>query len=176
MLCGCAMRQCVPDSTSPFSFSSLSCSYLVLFSLNMATDKPLLLSAILGSKNAIALMMLFPPDRDLDIKVEGDIENGKWITRSQYSVWLFVADKEVMKSTKSKPRSSELKWEWIANNQMWVLVLWLTSWLIFISWNQLVWAIVKDEGGALPWIRNQHQSFQSSRGTVWGEHHSLAQK
>ncbi|KAF8817225.1 hypothetical protein BYT27DRAFT_7247461 [Phlegmacium glaucopus] len=72
----------------------------------MATDKPLLLSAILGN-----------------IEVEGDVENGKQSTQSQYSVRLYVADKEVAKSTKSKPSSSVLKWEWNAENTMWGLGL-----------------------------------------------------
>ena len=89
----------------------------------MATDKPLLLGAILGSKNAIAIMTLFSTDHYLDIEVEGDVENGKRRTRSQYSVRVYVADKEVAKSTTSKLRSSVLKWEWNADNQMWVLVL-----------------------------------------------------
>jgi hypothetical protein len=84
----------------------------------MATDTPLLLSAILGSKNAIAIMTLFSTDRCLDIEVEGNIKNGKWGIRSQYSVRLYVADKEVAKSTHSKLRSSVLKWEWSGDNQM----------------------------------------------------------
>ena len=79
----------------------------------MATDTPLLLSAILGRKNAI--MTLFSTDRCLDIEVEGSIKYG---IRSQYSVRLYVADKEVAKSTPTKPRSSMLKWEWSADNQM----------------------------------------------------------
>jgi hypothetical protein len=79
------------------------------------TDKPLLLSAILGSKNAIAIMTLFSTDGYLAIEVEGDVENGKQRTRSQYSVRLYVADKEV---AKSKPRSLLLKWEWNADNEM----------------------------------------------------------
>jgi hypothetical protein len=68
-------------------------------------------------------MSLFSTDRCLDIEVVGDVENGKLRTRSQYSVRLYVADKEVAKSTEFKPRSSALKWEWNADNQMWVLVL-----------------------------------------------------
>jgi hypothetical protein len=88
----------------------------------MATNKPLLLSAILGSKIAIAIRALFSSDRYLDIEVEGDVENGKQRTRSQYSVRLSVADAEVAKSMHPKPRSSVLKWEWNANNKMWALV------------------------------------------------------
>ena len=83
----------------------------------MATDKPLLLNAILGSKNVIAIMTLFTTDICLDIKVDGDIiKQGK--LRSQYSVRLYVADKKVAKSTNSKPAESVLKWEWDADNQM----------------------------------------------------------
>jgi hypothetical protein len=89
----------------------------------MTTDKPLLLSAILERKNAIAIMMLFPTDRYLDIELEGDVENGRQRTRSHYSVRLYVADKEVAKSTRSKPHSLMLKWEWNAANQMWVFIL-----------------------------------------------------
>lgn len=86
----------------------------------MATDNPLILSVILGSKNAGVIITLFSTDHYLDIEVEGDIANGKQITRSQYSVRVYMADKEVAKSTKSKPRSSVLKWEWNMDNQMWV--------------------------------------------------------
>ena len=81
----------------------------------MATNKPLLLNAILGSKNAIAIMSLFSTDFWLDIEVKGEIENG---VRSQYYVRLYVADKKVAKSTNSKPASSVLKWEWNTDNQM----------------------------------------------------------
>jgi hypothetical protein len=92
----------------------------------MANDKPLLLSAILGSKNAIAIItfkLLFPADRYIDIEVQGDVENWKWSARSQYFVRLYVADKKVARSTNSKPHSSVLKWEWNADNQMCVLAL-----------------------------------------------------
>ena len=97
---------------------------LALFpqALMMATDKPLLLSAILGCKNAITSMTLFSADHYLDIEIEGDIENGKRRIRSQYSVRLYVADNEVTKSTHPKPRSSVLKWEWNADNKMCALV------------------------------------------------------
>jgi len=81
----------------------------------MTTDKPLLLSAILGCKNAIAIMTLFSTEGFLAIEVEGDVENGKQRARTQYSVRLYVADKEV---AKSKPRSLSLKWEWNADNKM----------------------------------------------------------
>jgi hypothetical protein len=83
------------------------------------------LRAILGSKIAIAITTLLSADLDLylDIEVEGDIENGKPKTRSHYIVRLSVANKVVVESTHTKPRSSVLKWEWTANNEMWVLVL-----------------------------------------------------
>jgi hypothetical protein len=80
----------------------------------MLTDKPLLRSTILGSKNAMAIMTLFPLIW-LDIEVEGDIEDG---IRSQYHVRLYVTDKKVAKSTNSKPVSSVLKWEWNTENKM----------------------------------------------------------
>jgi hypothetical protein len=80
-------------------------------------DKPLLLSAMLGSKDELAMMRLFPSDSDfyLDIDLEGVVEDVK---RSYYSVSLYVADSKVAESTKSKPQSSVVKWEWKANNQM----------------------------------------------------------
>ena len=87
----------------------------------------MLLSAILESKYTITIMMLFSADRYLDIEVEGDVERGKRTARSQYSVRLYVADKEVAKSTHPKPRSSVLKWEWNAEHKMCALVLSLTS-------------------------------------------------
>lgn len=77
------------------------------------------LSAILRSKSAIPIMVLSSTDRYLDIQVEGDVGNGQQRKRKQYFVQLSVADRVVAKS----PRSSVLKWEWNANNQMWVLVL-----------------------------------------------------
>jgi hypothetical protein len=81
----------------------------------MATDKPILRSAILGSKNAMTIMKFFCTDLLLDIEVEGDVKIG-----SQYSVQLKVGDKEVATSTKLKlePPSSVLKWEWNSDNQM----------------------------------------------------------
>ena len=142
--------------------------------LSMATDKPLLLSAILESKSAIAIMTL-STDRCVDIEIEGDIEEGKLGLRSQYSVRLYVADKKIAKSA-SKPASLGLKWEWNADNLMWVLVLWITSWSIFTSWNQLVRAVVDDEGCTLPWIRDRRQAIKSSCGTTWGESRRLTRK
>jgi hypothetical protein len=78
------------------------------------TDKQLLLSAKLASKDMIRP---FSTDSDfyLDIEAEGVPEDVK---RSHYSVSLYVADNEVAESTKSVPRSSVVKWEWKANNQM----------------------------------------------------------
>ena len=81
------------------------------------TDKSLLLSAILASKDEVAMMRIFPvtPIFYLGIEVEGVAADVK---RSYYSVLLYVADNRVAKSTKSKPRSSVVKWEWKANNRM----------------------------------------------------------
>ena len=80
-------------------------------------DKPLLLSAMLGSKDEVAMMQLFSTVTDLylDIEVENVIEDAK---RSYYSVSLYIGNNKVAKSTKSKPRESVVKWEWKANNQM----------------------------------------------------------
>ena len=78
------------------------------------TDKSLLLSAILESKEELVIFRLFP-DFYLDIEVEDVVED---VNRSHYSVSLYVADNKAAKSTKSKPRSSVVKWEWNANNQM----------------------------------------------------------
>ena len=80
------------------------------------TDKPLLLSAMLESKDEVAMMRHIPvTDCYLDIEVDDVVEDVK---RSYYSVSLYVADNKVAKSTKSKPRSSVVKWDWKANNQM----------------------------------------------------------
>ena len=76
-------------------------------------------------------MALSSTDRYLGIEVEGDVENRQQRKRKLYFVQLSVADTVVAKS----PRSSVLKWEWNANNQMWVLVLWLTSQSTFTFWN-----------------------------------------
>ena len=80
-------------------------------------------------------------DRYLGIEIEGDVENGQQRKRKVYFVQLSVANKVVAKS----PRSSVLKWEWNANNQMWVLVLWLTSQSTFTFWNQLLRAAINNE-------------------------------
>ena len=86
-------------------------------------DKPLLLSAMLGSKKwAGCDATFFCADWSLstvDIEVEGVDENMK---ESYYSVLLYVADIKVAKSKKSKPQSSLVKLEWKENNQMWVRV------------------------------------------------------
>ena len=81
------------------------------------TDKPLLLSAILRSKHEVALMGLFSTDTDcyLDIEVQDVAEVAK---RSYYSVSFYVADNKVAESSKSESRSSVVKWEWKANNQL----------------------------------------------------------
>ena len=60
-------------------------------------------------------MTFFSPDFYLDIEVEDVVED---VMRSYYSVSLYVADNKVAESTKSKPWSSVVKWEWKANNQM----------------------------------------------------------
>jgi hypothetical protein len=85
----------------------------------MATNK---LHAILRSKIAIVLITLSSTDRYLDIEVEGDIKDGKRRMRSQYSVQLYVDNKEVAKST-NKPASLVLKWEWNTDHQMCAPVL-----------------------------------------------------
>ena len=74
------------------------------------TDKPLLLSAMLASKNEVAMIRLFFTDSDfyLDIEVEVVDEDVK---RSYYSVSLYVANNKVAESKKSKPRSSVVRWE-----------------------------------------------------------------
>ena len=79
------------------------------------TEKKLLLSAMLESKDEVAIIRLFFSDFYLDIEVEDVVEDVK---RSYYSVSLYVEDNKVAKSTKSKPRSSVIKWEWKANNRM----------------------------------------------------------
>ena len=80
------------------------------------TNKPLLLSAILGSKDEVAMMRLFPvTDFYLDIEIEGLVEDVK---RSYYSASLYVADIKVAESKKSKPQSSVVKLDWKENNQM----------------------------------------------------------
>ena len=79
-------------------------------------NKALLLSAILESKDDVTMMRLFPvSDLYLDIEVRDVVEDAK---RSYYSVSLYVEKNKVAKSTKSKPQSSLVKWEWKANNQM----------------------------------------------------------
>jgi hypothetical protein len=80
------------------------------------TDKRFLLSAMLGSKEEI-MIRLFPSNSDfyLDIDLENVVEDVK---RSYYSVKLYVGDIKAAESTESKPRSSVVKWEWKANNQM----------------------------------------------------------
>ena len=81
------------------------------------TNKSLLLSAMLASKDEVAMVRLFPTDSDfyLDIEIQDVVEDVK---RSYYFVSLYVAANKVAESTKSKPRSSVVKWEWKANNQM----------------------------------------------------------
>ena len=82
------------------------------------TDKSLLLSAMLASEDEV-MMRPFSSESDfsLDVEVEGVVELED-VNRSYYSVLLYVANDKVAKSTKSKPRSLVVKWEWKANNQM----------------------------------------------------------
>ena len=63
------------------------------------------------------MMRFFPSDSNLclDIEVQDVVEDVK---RSYYSVSLYVEADKVAESTKSKPQSSAVKWEWKANNQM----------------------------------------------------------
>ena len=72
---------------------------------NRETDKPLLLSALLESKDEVAMMRFFPTDSEfyLDIEVKDVVEDVK---RSYYSVSLYVADNKIAESTKSQPQSS----------------------------------------------------------------------
>ena len=80
------------------------------------TDKPLLLSATLGSKDEVAMIRHFAlTDPYLDVEVEGVDEDSQ---RSYYFVSLFVADIKVAISKKSKPQSSMVKLEWKENKQM----------------------------------------------------------
>ena len=102
-----------PSSTCP---SSLHLFFLSFLMASRETDKSLLLSAILGRKDDVAMMRLFFfPDFYLDIEVKDILEDVK---RSYYSVSIYVAGNKVAKSTKSKAQSSVVKWEWEANNHM----------------------------------------------------------
>ena len=91
----------------------------VCFPLYMATqktNKPLLLSAILESKDEMVMMRPFlVTDFFLDIEIEGVVED---VHRSYYSVQLYVEDIKVAELKKSKPLSSEVKLEWKESNQM----------------------------------------------------------
>ena len=102
-------------STPIFLHRDLRSSTLYLYMASREANKPLLLSAILESKDEVAMIRLFFPDFFLDIEVQ-DVDED--VNRSYYSVSLNVADKDVAKSSKSKPRSSVVKWEWKANNKM----------------------------------------------------------
>ena len=99
---------------------------------NLETKKPLLLSALLGSKHEVAMMGLFAAVTDpyLDIVVEGVDEDVK---RSYYFVKLYVGDIKVAESKKSKPRSSVVKLEWKNNQLLVLLYLTSTKWAIFTS-------------------------------------------
>ena len=86
------------------------------------TDKPLLLSAILASKDEVAWCDFLSSEADfyLGIEVEGVIEDVKW---SYYSVSLYVAKIDEIQALVVSRRqcSSVVKWEWKlwkANNQI----------------------------------------------------------
>ena len=108
----------------------------------LETDKPLLLNAMLGGKDEVAMMRFFfaVTDLYLGIEVEGVDEDVK---RSYYFLSLYVADIEVAKSKKVKPRSSVVKLEW-KNKQMLVLLC-FTYWAVFTSYIQLFRAVVNCE-------------------------------
>ena len=106
---------CERQTHFPFFLLRDAHSSFLFYMASRKTDKSLLLSATLGSKDKVALMRLFFPDFYLDIEVKDIVED---VNRSQYSVSLYVADDKATKSTKSKPRSSVVKWEWKANNQL----------------------------------------------------------
>jgi hypothetical protein len=82
-------------------------------------DKPLLLKAILGSKDEVAMMRPFSNDPDLYLDIRVEVENvAEDVKRSHYSVSLSVPGNRVVESTKFKPQSSVVKWEWKAKNEM----------------------------------------------------------
>ena len=85
----------------------------------MTTNTQLILGAILESENVI-IITLFTADCHVDIEIKGDVETREPRIRSHYSVGISVNGKKVAKSTISKPFSPLLKWEWNANNKMWV--------------------------------------------------------
>ena len=78
-------------------------------------EKQLLFGVMLRSKDEVAMDATFFPDFYLDIEVEDIVED---LNRSQYSVSLYVNDKKVEKSKKSKPRLSAVKWEWKTSKPM----------------------------------------------------------
>ena len=86
-----------------------------------------------------------------------------------------MGDNKVAKSTKSKPQSSVVKWEWKANNQMWV-VLSLHCYNLYIHLlNQLVRAVINCEDRTLSWIQARQYS-QGSRRKAWRKSSWLARK
>lgn len=121
----------MPDSALQFS--------LTLIALSMASIEAPPLRAVLSSKIVIrdSYDVVVWTDSSLDIEIEGINKDGKQETRSWYFARLYVANKEVAKSTK-KPASSVLNWEWNSGNQMCVLIWILTSLPIFISSLQFV--------------------------------------
>ena len=67
------------------------------------TDKSLLLSAILGSKDEVVMIRFFFPDFYLDIEVKDVVED---VNRSFYSVSFYVEDNKGAYSTNYKALSS----------------------------------------------------------------------
>ena len=141
----------------PFSPSWRS---LIFFSfLSMAArerDKLLLLSAMLGSKDVMAMFDFFLVT----------------LICCYYSVSLNVADSRVATSTKSKPQSSVVKWEWRANNQMSV-VLWLTTRVVgWYSPLKISWF----EPSSTVKVEPVRRCSQGSRRKAWGKRCRLARK
>ena len=89
-------------SQLPNSFSSVTLIILSFLKMTSRKDKPLLLRAMLGSKDELVVMQLFCDEN----------------VKKSYSVSLYVADIKVAKSKKSKSQSSVVKLEWKENNQM----------------------------------------------------------
>ena len=106
-----------------FLLRNVHSSSLFLHMASRKTDKQLLLSAMLGSKDEAWYDFLSVTDLYLDIEVEGVDEDAK---PSYYSVKLYLADIKVAKSKKSKPQSSVVKLDWKENKPMSVL-FWLYS-------------------------------------------------
>ena len=80
-----------------------------------------LLSAILRSKDEI-MMQLFFSNSNFYLDIEFEVGDD-YRTPSYHSVFLYVADDNVIASTEDfNPQSSVIKFEWKENNQMWVVL------------------------------------------------------